>query len=515
MTTQLTEAGQKLADALVKADALSRAAATGDLWAPHLNTAAQILLTPEGDGGLREADETRRANYAEGRRQHWQHEAERLAWMVRHLGGDPEDTLTPTAAPKTSVPGNDAGMREALMEARDAANDLAQACVDEGDSKGAGALQFISGFISDRLAALSPPTGSAGEDPKTPDAGVETDALVDRFAVALKAKLRFSEAKHGWQNGWLKPDWRADCQRDLSRHIAKGDPIDVAGYAAFCWHHGWPTAPVGEDETGVREAVRERIIGELMSAAWAIGTAPSEAQMSRLHNACEGACVALRAPQPPKAETPAGVGDERWRESLREGFEAWIKGFGFPTRRRVGSYENSHTGMAWNAWHAAHKDAALSLTPAARAGDGVSCEAVEAASAAFYDTMIGSEREFWPHHEGWAGKDKAFKAKVRSRMRTALEAAFSLAPAARAGDGVALADALADLREASDAATPGEWIILSGVITPKDDDSIGAAVAGSVGNPGKWSANRAFIIKAVKFARDTLASASAADRGTA
>lgn len=85
-------------------------------------------------------------------------------------------------------------------------------------------------------AAISPRTlaGAAG-DP------VQTDALVDRFATALKAKFRASEAKYGWQNGWLKDGWEADCQRDLARHITKGDPLDVAAYAAFCWHHGWPT----------------------------------------------------------------------------------------------------------------------------------------------------------------------------------------------------------------------------------------------------------------------------------
>ncbi|CAO4179639.1 hypothetical protein CLBKND_03455 [Methylorubrum aminovorans] len=73
--------------------------------------------------------------------------------------------------------------------------------------------------------------------------GAETDALVDRFAAALKAKLRAAEAKYGWRNGWLQDDWAADCQRELMRHVGKGDPLDAAAYAAFCWHHGWPTAP--------------------------------------------------------------------------------------------------------------------------------------------------------------------------------------------------------------------------------------------------------------------------------
>jgi hypothetical protein len=69
-----------------------------------------------------------------------------------------------------------------------------------------------------------------------------TEELVDRFAEALKAKLRASEAKYGWRNGWIKPDWESNCQRELARHVGKGDPLDVAAYAAFCWHHGWLTA---------------------------------------------------------------------------------------------------------------------------------------------------------------------------------------------------------------------------------------------------------------------------------
>ena len=72
--------------------------------------------------------------------------------------------------------------------------------------------------------------------------GAETDDLVDRFSAALKVKLRAAEAKYGWKNGWLKSDWQVECQNGLLRHVGKGDPLDVAAYAAFCWHHGWPSA---------------------------------------------------------------------------------------------------------------------------------------------------------------------------------------------------------------------------------------------------------------------------------
>ena len=73
--------------------------------------------------------------------------------------------------------------------------------------------------------------------------GTETDRLVERFAVAVKAKLTRAEAKYGWQNAWAKADWELECRAHLGRHVLKGDPVDVAAYAAFCWHHGWETRP--------------------------------------------------------------------------------------------------------------------------------------------------------------------------------------------------------------------------------------------------------------------------------
>lgn len=68
-----------------------------------------------------------------------------------------------------------------------------------------------------------------------------TSDLVDRFAVALKEKLAASERKYGWTDEWAKDDWQERCQRSLAEHLAKGDPRDVAAFAAFMWHHGWPT----------------------------------------------------------------------------------------------------------------------------------------------------------------------------------------------------------------------------------------------------------------------------------
>ena len=72
----------------------------------------------------------------------------------------------------------------------------------------------------------------------------ETDPLADlvaRFSAALLEKLRAAEAKG--RSGWDYPNWKRECVEGLHRHANKGDPRDVAAYAAFCWHHGWSTTP--------------------------------------------------------------------------------------------------------------------------------------------------------------------------------------------------------------------------------------------------------------------------------
>lgn len=66
-----------------------------------------------------------------------------------------------------------------------------------------------------------------------------TDILIDRFAAALKEKLRAAEKKYGWNDGWQSANWRADCIEQLRAHVEKGDPRDVAAYCAFAWHHDW------------------------------------------------------------------------------------------------------------------------------------------------------------------------------------------------------------------------------------------------------------------------------------
>ena len=97
----------------------------------------------------------------------------------------------------------------------------------------------------DRIKALvEAPVVARAE---APDEEAATDDLVDRFAVALKAKLRAAGEKYGFDDAWKADDWRDKLIEDLLRHIQKGDPRDVAAYCAFAWHHDWSLSPKQDD----------------------------------------------------------------------------------------------------------------------------------------------------------------------------------------------------------------------------------------------------------------------------
>lgn len=83
-----------------------------------------------------------------------------------------------------------------------------------------------------------------------------TTALVARFSRSLAEKLSASERKYGWSDDWTKDDWQDECQSALIKHVAKGDPLDVAAFAAFMWHHGWPTAPQPDRDGVLRGAIK-------------------------------------------------------------------------------------------------------------------------------------------------------------------------------------------------------------------------------------------------------------------
>lgn len=93
-----------------------------------------------------------------------------------------------------------------------------------------------------------------------------TADLVNRFATALAAKLLRSQQKYGYTDGWSSTDWEHECRMQMMDHIPKGDPLDVAAYCAFLWHHGWPTmshpAPSDEPRAGRHAIVRHIALDE-------------------------------------------------------------------------------------------------------------------------------------------------------------------------------------------------------------------------------------------------------------
>ena len=80
----------------------------------------------------------------------------------------------------------------------------------------------------------------------------DTADLVIRFATALAEKLHRAEQKYGHANGWMATGWYNECLRQLWDHVEKGDPLDVAAYCAFMWHHGWVTT---DYDRGVQQAL--------------------------------------------------------------------------------------------------------------------------------------------------------------------------------------------------------------------------------------------------------------------
>lgn len=85
---------------------------------------------------------------------------------------------------------------------------------------------------------------NANTNPLAMPEGIHPDTanLVTTFAEVLAAKLRKSEIKYGYDSDWKKDGWQGQCLAHFHQHIGKGDPLDVAAYCAFMWHHKWPTA---------------------------------------------------------------------------------------------------------------------------------------------------------------------------------------------------------------------------------------------------------------------------------
>lgn len=98
-----------------------------------------------------------------------------------------------------------------------------------------------------------------------------TVELVSKLAFRLAIKLRKAEKKYGYSDGWRSDNWMEECQKALAEHVAKGDPLDVAAYCAFCMHHGWSTAaPQPTAPQAARDAANVKVTtqGVQFGGAW-------------------------------------------------------------------------------------------------------------------------------------------------------------------------------------------------------------------------------------------------------
>lgn len=93
------------------------------------------------------------------------------------------------------------------------------------------------------------------------------DSALDRFALAMRAKLAAARAKG--RGGWETCPPEA-LNRMLHEHLEKGDPRDVANFCMFLWHTGHrtttpaPAAPAVDamaERDAAFEAVRKRLCG--------------------------------------------------------------------------------------------------------------------------------------------------------------------------------------------------------------------------------------------------------------
>lgn len=112
------------------------------------------------------------------------------------------------------------------------------------------------------VAAPSSAEQAADElHPKTRD-------LVTRFSAAMAEKLLKAQRKYGYSDGWADAGWLDECRQHLRQHVAKGDPLDVANYCAFLWHHGASTTAPGAPEADGRDIVS--LTAELASCQCAL-----------------------------------------------------------------------------------------------------------------------------------------------------------------------------------------------------------------------------------------------------
>lgn len=122
---------------------------------------------------------------------------------------------------------------------------------------------------------------------------IETSEAIDAFMAALRRKLIRAQQKRGVFVEWKYADWREECQSELLRHVYKGDPLDVAAYALFCYSRGWPTAappPLsGETSDAITKRLEQVQTANLVRAITA--EIESGSPVENVYEAILGICV--------------------------------------------------------------------------------------------------------------------------------------------------------------------------------------------------------------------------------
>lgn len=142
-----------------------------------------------------------------------------------------------------------------------------------------------------------------------PEATAPTDDLVNRFAAALKEKLRAAEQKYGFSNDWLKDDWQGDLIAKLLNHVQKGDPREDWDYVSFASYSA-DMDELAQRSAGIIDQQRREIdrlklkIWVMLMAAGGKLSIPIESliyctpgEIEELHNECH-MTLEMRAIQP-------------------------------------------------------------------------------------------------------------------------------------------------------------------------------------------------------------------------
>ncbi|ODP33096.1 hypothetical protein [Pandoraea sp. ISTKB] len=197
------------------------------------------------------------------------------------------------------------------------------------------------------------------------------DAAVDIFATEMKRKLARSRAKGrgGWQA--ISADVLS---HELREHVEKGDPMDVATYAMFLWHHD---QPISADAPMTSDAImslahdfkgHRMIAGTLVDDFDSVGFARELVRRGVVaQKSTEGAGQPISSAERKEASLPVDIvtftsqddklcdefGNRRWMplDIGRAVFESCAQWTSLE-RETDGTYTNPFVQSSWEGWQA-------------------------------------------------------------------------------------------------------------------------------------------------------------------